>query len=445
MKFILRLFKIIIIGAGPAGSTAAGYLAKAGLDVLVIEQEQFPRAHVGEALVPASTRVFQELGFVSVMENHGFLKKYGAAWTSSESATIFSHDWEGLDEDLNIHVRFDEGGIQHNEENYTYHVDRARFDHLLVEHAKGLGANVLFKTKVTGAERINGGYAVSMKSSSETQTIPCQMLIDASGRHTKMGTFKGWKEKDPVFNQIAVHTWYKDYPRTKQENGHTVIHFLNDRNAWIWQIPIDSTTTSFGIVMQHETYVKQGKDPEQVWEKMMAQRPDIYQKLQGSKRLRPLKIEGDYSYAMSQITDDHLLLIGDAARFVDPIFSSGVSIAMNSARFASKSIIAAFASGDFSRKQFEEYEQKISRGCKNWYEFITLYYELNVMFTYFLGRTEYRLDVLEFLQGEVYDEDNPALLQAMRTFVEEVRKNPKHPVYPYLGSLTADTLKKRQF
>jgi len=136
----------------------------------------------------------------------------------------------------------------------------------------------------------------------------------------------------------------------------------------------------------------------------------LFNGLKASERIRPFKAEGDYSYAAKQIAGDRFLLVGDAGRFVDPIFSTGVSIALNSARFASRDIIEACAKDDFSRESFQTYETTIRRGTNNWYDFISVYYRLNVLFTKFINDPKYRLDVLKLLQGDVYDEKPPAVL-----------------------------------
>ncbi len=140
---------------------------------------------------------------------------------------------------------------------------------------------------------------------------------------------------------------------------------------------------------------------------------------------------------MKQICGDNLVLVGDAARFVDPIFSTGVSIALNSARFASRDILEAAESGDFRKHRFQTYEDTLRRGTKNWYDFITVYYRLNVLFTAFVQDERYRVDVLKLLQGDVYDEDNPRILGIMKDIVSQVERNEKHIWHRYLGDLTS--------
>ena len=141
---------------------------------------------------------------------------------------------------------------------------------------------------------------------------------------------------------------------------------------------------------------------------------------------------------MKQICGDNFVLVGDAARFVDPIFSTGVSIALNSARFASADILQAAEIGNFGKRNFSTYEATLRRGTKNWYEFISVYYRLNVLFTAFIQDKRYRLDVLKLLQGDVYDEDDPKVLRMMKDIVSQVEQNEKHIWHGYLDELTSN-------
>jgi FADH2 O2-dependent halogenase len=139
---------------------------------------------------------------------------------------------------------------------------------------------------------------------------------------------------------------------------------------------------------------------------------------------------------MKQIVGDRWLMVGDAGRFVDPIFSTGVSIALNSSRFAHRDVIGALETGNFKRDAFSTFETTIRRGTTNWYNFISVYYRLNVLFTYFITDTRYRLDVLKLLQGDVYEAQEPEVLGQMRNMVSMVEQNPKHPWHKLLGDLT---------
>jgi flavin-dependent dehydrogenase len=420
----------------------AGYLAKAGISCVVFERELFPRQHVGESLVPSSTRAFRDLDFLPVMEAAKFPRKYGAAWTSATGKS-FDHDFEDLAVEDYADVRFDERAQPGVDLPYTYHVDRGKFDLLLLQHVHEMGAAVYEGIRVNGADVSDrDGVDVQFTMGKKDMSTRVNMLVDASGRNTLIGNQMGWKIKDPVFDQYALHTWFGGYDRaaaTDQpgKDFYIFIHFLPLTNTWVWQIPISDDITSIGVVMQKGNFKTSKASREQFFWDCLKSRPRIYDELQRAEQLRPLKAEGDYSYAMSKIVDDRVVLVGDAARFVDPIFSTGVSIALNSSRFASADIIAASEAGDYSGSRFKTYETTIRRGTKNWHEFISVYYRLNVLFTAFIRDPRYRYDVLKLLQGDVYDDDQPPVLAKMKEMVSKVERNPQHILHDALGDLTS--------
>jgi len=205
-------FDVGIIGGGPAGSSMAAYLAKAGIDCVVFERELFPRRHVGESLVPSSTRVFKDLGFLPTMEEYKFPRKYGAVWTAAANAPVYGHDWEGLAPDCRADLDFEERAQPGVDQNYTYHVDRGLFDNLLLQHANSLGAEVYEGVSVKGAD-FSDPNAIRLKygwGRRDAQST-VRMLMDASGRRTVMGNPMEWRIKDVVFDQYALHTWFEGY------------------------------------------------------------------------------------------------------------------------------------------------------------------------------------------------------------------------------------------
>jgi FADH2 O2-dependent halogenase len=434
-------FDVGIIGGGPAGSAMGAYLARAGVRAVIVEAAHFPRAHVGESLVPASTRVFKDLDFLPVMEREGFIHKYGATWTSSARTRPYAVDWQGLDDDCQAAIRFDERAQEGVEQNYTYHVDRARFDLALLSHAHAAGAEVYQGVRVRGVSFDDGDPELLLKLGRRESRLKVRVVVDASGRGTLLGRQLGLKQHDPVFDQYAIHTWFAGFDRAALANpDHIYIHFVPQRGTWVWQIPIEDDVTSLGVVTQKAQFKAAGASRETFFYDCLRARPEIGELVDRAQRIRPFTEEADYSYAMTQFAGDRFLLLGDAARFVDPIFSSGVSIALNSARLGSRDLVAALDSGRLERHSYRGFEATMRRGVKNWYDFICLYYRLNVLFTHFIRDPRYRLDVLKLLQGDVYDE-GPVVLEEMREKIRQVEANPGHMWHALLSELSAEGLR----
>ena len=441
-------YDVGIIGGGPAGSAAASYLAKAGAKCVILERELFPRPHVGESLVPASNRVLKDIGLISQMDSCGFVRKYGAVWTASTSSRIYEHDWEGLEAHSCAEIRFEERQQQGVDRNHTWHVDRGKFDMLLLQHANRLGAAVHEGIKVRDVDFSDPAMPrINYSNGKRDLHLNVKVVVDASGRHTLLGNQLKFKKPDPVFNQYAMHTWFDGYNRrllTKSDklDDYIFIHFLPVTNTWLWQIPITQTVTSIGVVTQKRNFQKSVQSREQFFWECIRSRPELYDGLKASTQMRPLKDEGDYSYSMMQIAGDGFVMIGDAARFVDPIFSSGVSIAFTCAKLATQDILKGLEQGGaFTKDRFDNFVATMRRGTARWYEFISVYYRLNVLFTAFVQNPKYRIDVLKLLQGDLYEDQTPPVLQEMMRIVKEVEQKDSHPWHGLLGDLSGDTFK----
>lgn len=434
---------VLIAGGGPGGSTAAALLARAGVKTVLLEAGHHPRQHVGESLVPAVMPVLAESGALPKVDAAGFSVKHGACWTVPSL-------YQGQDGDDDPR-RYFRAVTTHFKERFkpgmdwTYHVERAKFDSLLLQHAQSEGAIVVEGARVTEPRFDDDGVTVTARAGGAgglSWPVRAKMLVDATGRSTLLGSRFKLKEMDPVFDQYAVYTWFDGFDRgaytpSPDEADYIAIHFIPEANTWIWQIPITDTVTSIGVVAQKSTFAGHGGSREEYYWDQLKLRPELLAGLRAAKVVDEYRTEGDYSYGMRQICGDRWVMIGDAARFVDPIFSSGVSVALNSAKFATDDIVAAVKADDFGKASFGTFETKLRRGMKNWYEFISLYYRLNVLFTAFAKDKRYRQDLIKLLQGDLYDDDAPPALVAMREIVHEVENNPNHLWHKHLGSLTA--------
>jgi FADH2 O2-dependent halogenase len=420
---------VIIIGGGPAGAVMGCYLSKLGISNLILEANHHPRPHVGESMVPSTTRIYKELGFLPVLEREGFVHKYGACW----------HDTAGKEAEIWFN-EFPQDGV---DQEYTYHGDRGKLDMLLLKHAQSFGSQIIEGVTVKQVLFDERDYAcgVRVRVADQEINLPARMVVDASGRGTVLGRQLNLKKKDPIFNQYAVHAWFEGVQRGRSEIADFIhVYFLPVERGWAWQIPISKTVTSIGIVAEKEVFVQSKRDLEGYFNHYVAQNAGLKQALSNARRINDFKSEGDYSYSMEKFVGNGYMLIGDASRFVDPIFSSGVSIALYSAKYGSELIQRAFASGDFSAEALTPYETRMRAGVSIWYEFIRLYYKLLPLFTHFILSKKYRQGIHSLLQGEVYDRSEVPVLAAMRQYIETVEKTENHVFRSRLTSIPIDDL-----
>jgi FADH2 O2-dependent halogenase len=419
---------VIIIGGGPAGATLGSYLSKAGIKNTIFEATNHPRPHVGESMVMSSVRVFDEIGFLSVMEKEGFVRKYGASWhpiTTRGEAAIWFHE-------------FPQDGIT---QDYTYHVDRSKFDLLMLKHAEELGSKVYQGVSVSRVlfDENNFACGVRVQIAGQEIEVPARLVVDASGRHTLLGRQLKVKKNDPIFDQYAVHAWFENVGKGESDTADFIhIYFLPVERGWAWQIPVNHEITSMGIVAERDIFRQARLQPEEYFQRFVNSNPDLAAAMQNARRVNDFKMEGDYSYKMDTFAGNGFLMIGDAARFVDPIFSSGVSVALYSAKYAFERIQHAFETNDFSEAAMKPYEHKLRAGTEIWYEFIRLYYKLLPLFTYFIQSKEHRLEVLQLLQGEVFDRSQVPVLDAMRKYIEIVESSDNHLLKGRLTDMPID-------
>ncbi|MEO6970819.1 MAG: NAD(P)/FAD-dependent oxidoreductase [Chthoniobacterales bacterium] len=419
---------VVIIGGGPAGSALGCYLSKAGIKNTIYEAANHPRPHVGESMVMSSVQVFDEIGFLPVLEREGFVKKHGASWhppiKKGEAAIAFS-----------------EFPSPHVKQDYTYHVDREKFDLLLLKHAESLGTKVYQGVSATKVLFDDKNYAcgVRMRFADQEIDVPARMVVDASGRHTLLGKQLKVKKNDPIFDQFAVHAWFENVDKSQTDSSEYIhIYFLPVERGWAWQIPITEEITSMGIVAEKSVFKNGRMEPGAYFQKYVDSNPDLKHAMRDARQVRDFKLEGDYSYKMDTFAGNGFVLIGDAARFVDPIFSSGVSVALFSAKYSAERIRYAFENKDFSEAALKPYETKLRSGTEIWYEFIRLYYKLLPAFTHFIKSKEHRIEVLRLLQGEVFDRREVPVLDSMRKFIHTVETTPGHMFAGTLSNIPID-------
>ncbi|HDL42108.1 MAG TPA: NAD(P)/FAD-dependent oxidoreductase, partial [Actinobacteria bacterium] len=321
-----------------------------------------------------------------------------------------------------------------------YHVDRSRFDLLLLKHAEGLGSDVCQGAQVSKVLFDNGrARGVQLRIGKKHVDLSGSIVVDATGRNALLGRQLRLKKTDPIFDQFAVHAWFENVERGEGPTADYIhIYFLPVERGWAWQIPITEEITSVGVVAEKEVFKKSGLDVEGYFKTHIEHNPEFACAMRSARRVNEFKREGDYSYSMNKFVGDGYLLVGDAGRFVDPIFSSGVSVALSGAKFAAEQISHAFEVGDVSESTLKPYERKLRSGVDVWYEFIRLYYKLLPLFTYFIQSKQHRMEVLQLLQGEVYDREEVPVLDAMRKFIESVESSGDHMFKKQLSDVPLD-------
>jgi ABC-type nitrate/sulfonate/bicarbonate transport system ATPase subunit/flavin-dependent dehydrogenase len=415
--------QVIIIGGGPAGSTLGAYLARAGVQHLILDQAVHPRAHVGESLVCSTTRIFQDIDFLPVMEREKFVRKFGAVWTH----------WGEEHEHI---IRFREIPELGLTQDYTYHVDRSRFDQLLLQHAARQGSRVIENARVEKVEFNGAGTAIGVrvKQNGQERLLRSRLVVDASGRNTVIGSQLRLKRHDALFNQFAVHNWFEGVDRGPEETADYIhIHILSLPQAWVWLIPINQTVTSVGIVTRGSDFTKNQESADAFFARHISAHPLLARRMACARPLHGFTREGNYSYVMDRFAGDGWLLVGDAARFVDPVFSSGVSVAMESAKRAAAAITGALGRDDVSAHAFADYEQTLRAGMDIWREFILLYYQLPPLFFDLIARPETRGQLTRLLQGDVYDWSSVPILGEIRDAIKTVAGDRQHPWHAHLS------------
>lgn len=353
---------VIVIGAGPGGCVAGSYLARAGLKTLILERERFPRFAVGESLLPYGNDILRDLGVWPEMERRGFVKKFGADFCTGRSER-FNRYWfrKALGE----------------EHAHTYQVDRASFDALLLDAARRHGCDAREGVSVSGVREVEGGRVeVDFSTPEGAGRIRAKWVVDAGGRRGIAGTSLGIpKVRTRKRRMVALYGHFRNVPRNSGDAaGHTVI--VRIREGWFWLIPLADGVTSVGAVIPPDLLRAAGGDPETAFTRCVEENSELRTRIAGAVRTMPLRATTDYSWRFRSFASGRVVMAGDAAGFVDPIFSSGVMLAMKSGRLAAEEIVAAENRGcALSPGASRRYTRQVASWMKLYGRVIQSFYE----------------------------------------------------------------------
>ena len=407
-------YDVIIIGGGPGGSTTGTLLAMQGHKTLIIERVPFPRFHIGESLIPETYWTFKRLNMLDKMRNSHFVKKYSVQFVSSsgkETAPFY----------------FD----QHNphECSQTWQVLRSEFDTMMLDNAREHGVEVWQPANVTEIllEPSDNDYlpratgVIVAHPDGTTRRISARVIVDATGTNAFLSKKLGIRSIDPKLKKAATFAHYKDAIREPGKNGGAtlVLALQNQTRGWFWYIPLPDGVTSVGVVADLD-YLIQGRDnPLQTLNEEIAKCPAVATRIASATRVSEIHVLQDFSYRANRCAGDGWVLVGDAFGFLDPMYSSGVFLALKSGEMAADTIHDALTQNDTSAESLSRWGNPLSDGMTAIRKLVYAYYSPGFSFGRFLkNHPQFQGDLTDLLIGNVFhpEQNNTYRADATRVF-----------------------------
>lgn len=381
----------VIVGAGPAGCAAASILAGHGRRALVLEREKFPRYHVGESLIPFTYLPLERLGLVPRMKSAAFIKKYSVQFVSPSGKAS---------QPFYFFTRYDRETIAQ-----TWQVLRSEFDQMLMEHAREKGAEVHEQMTVRELLR-DGEHVVGVRAedaAGASHEFRAPITLDCSGKEAFTAVRHGWRLRDPYLNKVAVWTYYRGAKRDEGiDAGATTVAMVPDK-GWFWYIPQHDDRVSVGVVAEGKYLTRDGvKNPEAIFQREVGQNLWIQDHLASGRQFGPYYITSEYTHHARYCAAEGLLLVGDAYCFLDPVFSSGLLLALKSGVMAGDTVHEALAAGDVSPERFAPYGTAMRRGIENMRKLVYAFYHPDFSFREVIDKyPDLAGDITDCLSGDV--------------------------------------------
>jgi len=402
-------YDVIVMGGGPAGSSIAGILAREGRQVILFEKAIFPRHHIGESLMTDTYWTFRRLGVLEKLRESPFVRKYSVQFANpagKESRPFYFFE------------------AVHHESAVTWQVTRAEFDHLLINHAAEQGATVhqgvLVKQVLFEGDRAVG-VEVEMQDGTR-EKFYANVVVDATGQAAMLSNKFRWRVRDPKLKKAVLYSYFKGAHREPDLNGGAtlVLRTQAGSGGWFWYIPLENDITSVGIVANPDYLLKgRGQDLAKIFHEEIEKCEPCRRRVEPGERVDKIYSILDYSYRSKHNAGNGFIIIGDAYGFLDPIYSSGVLLALKMAELAADAIHDAFNHDDFSAARLGQYQAKLDRGIESMRKLVYAFYNDGFSFAGFLRKyPDERVHIINLLIGDVFKEGVDSVYGPMSEFAE---------------------------
>ena len=400
----VRSAEVIVIGGGPAGSTAATLIAQRGRKVVLFEREHFPRFHIGESLIPQTYHTLKRLNMLPKMKSSHFIQKYSVQFVSdkgrrSEPFYFWDH--------------------KPQESSQTWQVRRSEFDQTMLDNAREHGVQVHEGARVLdvifeGDRAV--GVRVLLEGASEPVEYRAEVIVDASGQKSMIMSKLGLRDWDPILKKAAVWTYWKGAYRDQgRDEGATIVMQIQGRQGWFWYIPLHDDIVSVGVVAPHE-YLFQNResiDFEKVYFEEVAKCPGLQPRLEGATRCDTFRAEKEYSYRSKKAAGNGWVLVGDAFGFLDPLYSSGVLLALKSGEMAADAVADGLDRNDTTAKQLGCWEPEYVAGMDRMRRLVCEFYDGFSFGRFVKKHPHLKGHVTDVLIGDIFKDDVDVLWPLM--------------------------------
>ena len=354
---------VLVAGGGPAGSAAAAWLARTGHRVILFERDQFPRFHIGESLLASVNDVLGAIGADALVRQAGFPQKWGATFMTGDGRIERYADFSVAP------------GVPAPQ---TWQVPRATFDNLLLRHAAASGAEVHERHRIQSLTFDDDGVTATVQaveSGGASRVVRAKAIIDATGRGALLSRKFDLRIDEPRLANLAVFSHYSGVPRGEGRRAGDIRIIAREDLGWFWMIPISGELMSVGVVLpQSVARTLKGLEPEALLDRTIAETPAVARLLALARREWPVRVEKDFSFGSRAYAGDRWVLAGDAGSFLDPVFSTGVAIALESGLEAAQAMADGLEAGDLSTRRFRRFARRQRQRYRSFRRFVLGFY-----------------------------------------------------------------------